>query len=236
MRRREFIKVVAGSAASWPLLARAQQPERVRKIGVLMALAATDAEGQARLAAFLQGLQEYGWAVGRNMRIDIRWAAGNADDIRKYAAELVALAPDIILVSGGAGVGPLLQVTRTVPVVFTQTPDPVSSGFVASLARPDGNATGFTGFEYSMGAKWLELLKEVAPGVTRAAVLRDPASPQGLGQLGAIQTAAPSAGIDVRPVNVRDVDEIEHDITAFVRGSNGSLIVLGAHSRSVTGS
>jgi putative ABC transport system substrate-binding protein len=205
-----------------------QQPERVRRVGVLMALAATDAEGQARLAAFLQGLQEYGWAVGRNMQIDIRWAAGNADDIRKYAAELVALAPDVILVSGGTAVGPLLQVTRTVPVVFTQTADPVGSGLVASLARPGGNATGFTGFEYSMGAKWLELLKEIAPRVTRAAVLRDPASPQGLGQLGAIQTAAPSAGISVGPVNVRDADEIERDITAFARGSNGGLIVLGS--------
>jgi ABC-type uncharacterized transport system substrate-binding protein len=193
-----------------------------------MALAATDAEGQARLAAFLQGLQEYGWAVGRNMQIDIRWAAGNADDIRKYAAELVALAPDVILVSGGTAVGPLLQVTRTVPVVFTQTADPVGSGLVASLARPGGNATGFTGFEYSMGAKWLELLKEIAPRVTRAAVLRDPASPQGLGQLGAIQTVAASAGVDVGPVNVRDPDGIERDITAFVRGSNGGLIVLGS--------
>jgi putative ABC transport system substrate-binding protein len=229
MRRRQFIRLLGGAAAAWPLGVHGQQqPERVRRVGVLMALAATDAEGQARLAAFLQGLQEYGWAVGRNMRIDIRWAAGNADNMRKYAAELVALAPDVILVSGGTAVGPLLQVTRTVPVVFTQTADPVGSGLVASLARPGGNATGFTGFEYSMGAKWLELLKEIAPRVTRAAVLRDPASPQGLGQLGAIQTAAPSAGIDVGPVNVRDADEIERDITAFARGSNGGLIVLGS--------
>ena len=226
MRRRQFIRLLGGAVAAWPLGVHGQQqPERVRRVGVLMALAATDAEGQARLAAFLQGLQEYGWAVGRNMQIDIRWAAGNADDIRKYAAELVALAPDVILVSGGTAVGPLLQVTRTVPVVFTQTADPVGSGLVASLARPGGNATGFTGFEYSMGAKWLELLKEIAPRVTRAAVLRDPASPQGLGQLGAIHTAAPSAGIDVGPVNVRDADEIERDITAFARGSNGGLIV-----------
>jgi ABC-type uncharacterized transport system substrate-binding protein len=228
MRRREFIKLFGGVGVALPLSAHAQQAERVRRVGVLMALAATDAEGQARLAAFLQGLQEYGWAVGRNMRIDIRWAAGNADDIRKYAAELVALTPDVILVSGGTAVGPLLQVTRTVPVVFTQTFDPVSSGFVASLARPGGNATGFTGFESNMGAKWLELLKEIAPRVTRAAVLRDPASPQGLGQLGAIQTVAASAGVDVGPINVRDADEIERDITAFVRGSNGGLIVLGS--------
>jgi putative ABC transport system substrate-binding protein len=228
MRRRDFIKIIAASASALPLAARAQQPERVRRVGVLMALAATDAEGQARLAAFLQGLQEYGWAVGRNMQVDIRWAAGNADDIRKYAAELIALAPDVILVSGGTGVGPMLQMTRTVPIVFTQTFAPVSSGFVASLARPGGNATGFTGFESNMGAKWLELLKEIAPGLTRAAVLRDPASPQGLGQLGAIQTAAHSAGIDVRPVNVRNGDEIDRDITGFVRGSNSGLIVLGS--------
>jgi putative ABC transport system substrate-binding protein len=230
MKRREFITLLGGAMAAWPLMARAQQPEQMRRIGVLMALAATDAEGQARFAAFLQGLQEYGWAVGRNMRIDIRWTAGNADDIRKYAAELVALAPDVILVSGGTAVGPLLQLTRTVPVVFTQTFDPVSSGFVASLARPGGNATGFTGFESNMGAKWLELLKEIAPRVERVAVLLDPASPQGLGQLGAIQTAAHSAGIEVRPVNVRDADEIDRDITAFVRGSNSGLIVLGGAS------
>ena len=228
MRRRDFIKGIVGSATVGPLAVRAQQPERVRHVGVLMNLAATDAEGQARLAAFLQGLQEYGWAVGRNMRIDIRWTAGNADDIRKYAAELVALTPDVILVSGGTALGPMLQVTRSVPVVFTQTFDPVSSGFVASLARPGGNATGFTGFESNMGAKWLELLKEIEPRVERAAVLRDPASPQGLGQLGSIQTAAHSAGIDVRPVNVRNADEIERDITAFVRGSNSGLIVLGS--------
>ena len=228
MRRRDFIKGLVGSATVGPLAVRAQQPERVRHVGVLMNLAATDAEGQARLAAFLQGLQEYGWAVGRNMRIDIRWTAGNADDIRKYAAELVALTPDVILVSGGTALGPMLQVTRSVPVVFTQTFDPVSSGFVASLARPGGNATGFTGFESNMGAKWLELLKEIEPRVERAAVLRDPASPQGLGQLGSIQTAAHSAGIDVRPVNVRNADEIERDITAFVRGSNSGLIVLGS--------
>ena len=227
MRRRAFIAALGGAAA-WPLVARAQQPERVRRIGVLMTLAATDAESQARLAAFWQGLQEYGWTVGHNIQPDICYAAGNANDIRKCAAELVALAPDVILVSGGTAVGPLLQVTRTVSVVFTQTADPVGSGLVASLARPGGNATGFTGFEYGMGAKWLELLKEVAPRVARAAVLRDPASPQGLGQLGAIQTAAPSMGIDVSPVNVRDADEIERDITAFVRGSNGGLIVLGS--------
>lgn len=228
MRRRNFFKMIAACAAALPLVARAQQSERVRRVGVLMNLAPTDAEGQARLAAFLQGLQEYGWTVGRNVQIDIRWAADNADDIRKYAAELVALTPDVILVSGGTAVGPLLQVTRTVPVVFTQTFDPVSSGLVASLARPGGNATGFTGFESNMGAKWLELLKEIAPRVERVAVLRDPASPQGLGQLGAIQTAAHSAGIDVRPINMRDADEIERDVISFVRGSNGGLIVLGS--------
>ncbi len=228
MRRREFITLLGGAAAAWPLAARAQQPERMRRIGVLMSLAADDPEGQARIAAFLQGLQQLGWTDGRNVRIDTRWGAGNADDIRKYAAELVALAPDVILATGSATVGPLLQATRTVPIVFAIVPDPVGAGFVDSLARPGGNATGFTTFEYGMSGKWLELLKEIAPGVTRAAVLRDPAISAGIGQFGAIQSVAPSFGVEVSPVNVRDAGEIERAVTAFARSSNGGLIVTGS--------
>ena len=228
MKRREFITLLGGAAAAWPLAARAQQPERMRRIGVLMSLAADDPEGQARVAAFLQGLQQLGWTDGRNVRIDTRWGAGDADRSRKYAAELVALAPDVILASGGSAVGPLLQATRTVPIVFTQTPDPVGAGFVASLARPGGNATGFTMFEYGMSGKWLELLKQIAPGVTRAAVLRDPAIPAGIGQFGAIQAVAPSFGVEVSPIDVRDAAEIERAIAAFARGSNGGLIVTSS--------
>jgi putative tryptophan/tyrosine transport system substrate-binding protein len=228
MRRREFITLLGGAAAAWPVGARAQQGDRVRRIGVLMSLAADDPQGQARIAAFLQGLQQLGWTNGSNVRIDTRWGTGSAEEIRKYAAELIALAPDIILASGGSVAGPLLQVTRTVPIVFTQTPDPVGAGFVDSLARPGGNATGFTLFEYGMGAKWLELLKEIAPSVTRAAVLRDAAIAQGIGQWGAIQTAAPSLGIEVSPVNVRDAGETERAVTAFARSPNGSLLVTGS--------
>jgi ABC-type uncharacterized transport system substrate-binding protein len=200
----------------------------VRHIGVLMSTAANDPLGQARIAAFLHGLQQLGWTDGRNVRIDTRWGGGNADDIRKYAAELVGIAPDVILASGGSVAGPLLQATRTVPIVFTSTPDPVGAGFVDSLARPGGNATGFTNLEYGLGAKWLELLKEIAPRVTRAAVLRDPAIPQGTGQWGAIQTAAPSLGIEVSPINVREAGEIERTVTAFARQPNGGLIVSGS--------
>jgi putative ABC transport system substrate-binding protein len=228
MKRREFITLLGGAAAAWPLTAYAQQSDRIRRIGVLMSLAADDKEGQARLKAFVQGLQELGWTDGRNVRIDTRWSAGNADEIRKYAAELVALTPDVILAAGGSVVGTLLQATRTVPVVFTQTPDPVGAGFVASLARPGGNATGFTGFEYGMGGKWLELLKEIAPRVTRAAVLRDPAIAQGIGQFGAIQSVAPSLGVEVSPVDVRDAPEIERAVTAFARQPNSGLIVTGS--------
>jgi putative tryptophan/tyrosine transport system substrate-binding protein len=226
MRRREFITLVGGAAA-WPLAARAQQPDRMRRIGVLVGIA-DDAEGQARLAALLQGLQQLGWTDGRNVRIDTRWAAGDADRGRKYAAELVALAPDVILAAGTAAVGPLLQATRTVPIVFVIVLDPVGAGFVDSLARPGGNATGFINFEYSIGAKWLELLKEIAPGVTRAAVLRDPAITAGIGQFGAIQSMAPSLGVEVSPVNVRDAGEIERAVVAFARSTNGGLIVTGS--------
>lgn len=228
MRRREFLGVVGGAAATLPLAARAQQPDRIRRVGVLMGLAADDAEAQDRIAAFVQALQELGWTDGRNLQLEYRRAAGDTDLTRKYAAELVALAPDIILASGGTVVGPLLQVTRTVSIVFTQTPDPVAAGFVASLARPGGNATGFTTSEYGISGKWLELLKGIAPGVTRAAVLRDPTIPAGVGQFAAIQTAAPSFGIEVIPVNVRDASEIESAVTAFARGSNGGLIVTSS--------
>jgi ABC-type uncharacterized transport system substrate-binding protein len=228
MKRREFITLIGGAAVAWPLVASAQQPDRMRHIGVLMSLAADDPEGQARIAAFLQGLAQLGWTDGRNVRIDLRWGAGNADDIRKYAAELIALAPEVILASGGSVVGPLLQVTRTVPVVFALTPDPVGAGFVASLARPGGNATGFTQVEYGMSAKYLELLKEIAPGVTRAAVLRDPAIPQGIGQFAVILSVAPSLRVEVSPVEIRDAGEIERAVTPFARSSNGGLIVPGS--------
>ena len=224
MRRREFIKVIAGSAA-WPLVAQGQPAERMRRIGVLMNTAADDAEGQARLAAFQQALNQLGWTDGGNMRIDVRWSAGDAKDIRKYAAELIALAPDVILAPGASTVGPVLQGTRTVPIVFTSVPDPVGAGFVDSLSRPGGNATGFVAFEYGMGVKWVELLKEIAPRVTRMAILRDPAIAAGPGQFGAIQAVAPSFGVELRPVNVRDVGEIEHGIAAFARSANGGLIV-----------
>jgi putative ABC transport system substrate-binding protein len=228
MKRREFLGALGVAAAIWPLTARAQQTDRVRRIGVLMSTRSEDPEGQARLAAFLQGLQEFGWAVGRNARIDLRWTAGRAGDIRKYAAELVGLAPEVVLASGGSVVGPLLQTTSIVPVVFTQTPDPVAAGFVASLARPGGNATGFTQVEYGTGAKWLELLREIAPRVTRAAVLRDPAIPEGIGQFAVIQSAAPSLRMEVTPVDIRDAGEIERAVGAFARSANGGLIVTSS--------
>src|SRR5215467_3295770 len=195
MRRREFISFLGG-AGVWPLIARAQQPDRMRRIGVLMALAADDPAGQARFIAFVQAWQELGGTDGRNVWIDTRWAAGDAERFRRYAAELVALAPDVILASGGTGVGALLRVSRTVPIVFTQTQDPVGAGYVDSLAQPGGNATGFTNQEYGASGKYLELLKEIAPRITRAAVLRDPTIPQGIGQFGAIQAVAPSLGVE----------------------------------------
>ena len=230
MKRREFITLLGGAAAvAWPLAARAQQPDRVRRIGVLMASAADDSESQARIAAFLQGLQQLGWADGRNMRIDTRWATTDADDIRRHAAELVALAPDVLVAATGtATVAPLLQATRTVPIVFVVVIDPVGAGFVASLARPGGNATGFTSYEYGMSGKWLELLKEIAPGVTRAAVLRDPAIASGIGQFAAVQALAPSLGVELSPVDVRDAPEIERAVTAFARSGKGGMIVTAS--------
>jgi ABC-type uncharacterized transport system substrate-binding protein len=228
LRRRQFITLLGGAAAAWPLAAHAQQTDRVRRIGVLMNLAGDDPEGQARLAAFHQGLQEAGWAVGRNLRIEYCWGAGDADRLRRCAAELVALVPEAVLASSGTTVPWLLQATRSVPVVFTQTPDPVGAGFVASLAHPGGNVTGFTNFEYSIGGKFLELLKEIAPQVRRAAVLRDVGDPAGVGQWGAIQTVAPSFGVELRPVDVRDASEIERGLTAMEPGSNSGLIVTGS--------
>jgi putative tryptophan/tyrosine transport system substrate-binding protein len=225
IRRRELVGALGGAAAVWPLSVHAQQPDRVRRVGVLLSLSADDPQGQARLKAFVQGLEQLGWTDGRNMRIDTRWSAGNADDTRKYAAELVALAPEVILASGGSVAGPLLQATRTVPVVFTLTPDPVGAGFVTSLARPGGNATGFTSYEYSLSGKWLDLLKEIAPGVKRVAVLRDPAISAGIGQFGAIQTAAPSFAVELTPINVHDAAEIERAVTAFAGSGNGGMIV-----------
>jgi putative ABC transport system substrate-binding protein len=227
MRRRDFITLL-GTAVAWPVAARAQQREQMRRIGVLMNLGSDDAEGQARNAAFLQGLQELGWTVGRNVRIEYRWGAGDAELFRRHGLELVALAPDVILAGGGAVVPSLLQATRTIPIVFTGTPDPVGAGFVESLARPGGNATGFTIFEYGISGKWLELLKEIAPHVTRAAVIRDPAIAAGLGLWGAIQSVAPSLGVELRPLGVRDAGEIERGVTAFARSSNGGLIVTGS--------
>src|SRR5262245_15872137 len=213
-RRREFIMLLGGAAAAWPLAARAQQSGRMRRIGVLMNYASDDAEGQVRLAAFHQGLQQLGWTVGGNVQIDYRWGAGDPERIRKLAAELVALAPDVILSAGSPSVAALQQATRTVPIVFVTVVDPVSSGFVDSLARPGGNITGFGVYEYSIGGKWLELLKEIAPGMRRAAVIRDAALTAGGGQLGVIQAFAPSVGSEVTPVNARDGGEIAAVITA----------------------
>ena len=227
MRRREFITLLGGAAA-WPLAARAQQSDRMRRIGVLMNVAADDAEAPARVGAFSQGLAELGWTIGRNVRIDYRWYAGNADAARKYAAELDALAPDVVLASGTLGVTAIQQLTRPVPIVFTLVADPVGAGVVNSLARPGGNATGFMLFEYSLSGKWVELLKQIAPRMTRAAVLRDQTNPAGIAQFGAIQAVAPSLGVQVSPINVRNANEIESGIATFARTANGGLIVTGS--------
>jgi putative tryptophan/tyrosine transport system substrate-binding protein len=228
MKRREFITLLGAGAAAWPLAARAQQPERMRRIGVLLSTAADDPESSARTASFLKGLQQLGWIEGRNLRIDIRWAAGDAELYRKYAAELVALAPDVILASSSPTVAALQAATRTVPIVFAHAVDPVGAGFVDSLARPGGNATGFVLFEYGISAKWLELLKEIAPALKRVAVLRDSTTAAGMGQFGAIQSVAPSFGMEVNPVSLRDPGEIERGITAFAASPNGGLIITAA--------
>ena len=233
MRRREFIGLLGGAAAAWPLPVRAQQPERMRRIAVLLPATSDNLDYQTWVGSFLQGLQQSGWTIGRNVQIDTRWATANATAVRRHAAELVALAPDVILAHGAMSVGPLLEATRTVPIVFPIVADPVGAGFVDSLARPGGNATGFMNIEYSMGGKWLELLKEIAPGVTRAAVLRDTANPTGIAQFGVIQTMAPSLRVEVTPVNIRDAPEIERAIAAFARSSNGGLVVTPSGSASL---
>jgi putative ABC transport system substrate-binding protein len=225
MRRRDFITLLGGAAAAWPLAARAQQVDRMRRIGVLMPLGADDPVSQIRLAAFLQGLKELHWTDGSNVRIDYRSGGSDAELMRRDAEELVALTPDVILANGTTAVGPLLQVTRTVPIVFVQVSDPVGAGYVANLARPGGNATGFTVFEYGMSGKWVELLKQTAPGVARAVVLRDPAQPTGIAQLAAMHSVAPSVGVELTPVGTRDPEEIERGIATFLRGGNGGLIV-----------
>ena len=228
MRRREFITLL-GVASTWPLTVEAQPADHVRRIGFLDGgIAANDPEAEASLAAFLKELQRLGWTEGRNVRIDRRWGLGNADNIRKYAGELVALEPDVILISGTATVRPSLQATHTVPIVFTTVADPVGAGFVDSLARPGGNATGFLQFEYNISGKWLELLKEIAPGVTRAAVLRDTAITAGIGQFAIIQSIAPSLGVELNPVDLRDAGEIERAVAAFAGSSNGGMIVTGS--------
>ena len=224
MKRRNFITLLGGAAA-WPLAAHAQQPgERVQRIGVLMNRAPDDAEGQARLKALVQGLQQLGWVEGRNVRMDVRWTAGIADRLHRYAAELVALMPDVILADGAVGVSALQGATRSVPIIFAAVPDPVGAGFVKSLARPGGNTTGFTAFEYAIAAKWLELLKEIAPSLTRAAVLRDPTIAAGISQFAAIQAVGPIA-MELSVIDLRDADAIEQDVAEFARGSNGGLIV-----------
>jgi putative ABC transport system substrate-binding protein len=217
-----------GVVAIAPFAARAQQPERMRLIGVLLPATADDAEMQARIAAFHQGLQQSGWTIGRNVQIDTRWATTDAAEIRRHAAELAALAPDVILAHAATTVGPLLQATRTVPVVFPAVVDPVGAGFVDSLARPGGNATGFMNYEYSLSGKWLELLKQIAPGLTRVVVLRNAATASGPGQFAAVQAMAPSLSVEVNPVNVRDAGEIERDVAAFARAPNGGLIVTAS--------
>jgi len=230
---RRSIIALLGAAAAWPLAARAQQGERVRRIGVLMNLASGDPEGQDRVAAFMQGLQDAGWAVGRNVRMDYRWGAGDPNLFRKYAAELVALAPDVILAASGAPLPFLLEATRSIPIVFAQTADPVGSGYVASLAKPGGNATGFTQIDFSMTGKWLELLKQIAPSMTRAGVVRDSRDPAGLGQWGAIHAVAPLVGVDVSPINAHDSDEMQRAVTAFARSPNGGLVVTAGAPTSV---
>ena len=227
MKRREFITLLGGAAA-WPLAARAQQRERLRRIGVLLPATPDDAQYQTWVGAFLQELAKSGWSIGRNVRIEIRRGGGDAEHIRQYAAELVALAPDVILTSGAAPTSPLLQATRSVPIVFTGLVDPVGAGVVDSLARPGGNATGFILFEYGLSGKWLELLKQIAPGVTRAAVIRDPAISSGIGQFGAIQSVAPLFDVELSPVNVRDAGEIERAVAAFARPANGGLIATAS--------
>src|SRR5215472_13945940 len=230
MRRRDFIRAIIGSATAWPLTLRAQQskPKSMRRVAALLPFSANDPQAQNRNAAFLQALQQLGWTVGQNVEIDYRWSAGSEDDTRKYAAELVALAPDVIFTSGSAAIEPLRRATRTVPIVFALVPDPVGAGFVDSLARPGGNITGFTQFDYSIATKWLALLKEIAPNTIRAAVLRDPNITAGIGQWATIQSASSSVGVEVSPVSLVDAGEMESGLAAFARNANAGLIVTGS--------
>jgi putative ABC transport system substrate-binding protein len=228
MRRRNFLKVIAASAVSLPLNAHAQQSERVRRIGAVMNFPADDPEGQVRLKTFLQGLQKQGWIEGRNVRVDVCWAGGHAERYRTCAAELIGLTPDVILAGSGAALPALMEATHSVPIVFVQTVDPVGAGYVASLAKPNGNATGFTNFEFSIGGKWLELLKQIAPRLTRVVVLRDPAATEGTAQFAAIQSFAPSLGVELTPISVRDPSEIERGVTAFAARPDGGLIVTAS--------
>jgi ABC-type uncharacterized transport system substrate-binding protein len=227
MRRREFISLIGGAAA-WPLVAHAQQPERMRRIGVLMNFAENDPVAQARVTAFLQVLQQLGWTNGRNVRIDVRWSAGDPERNRRYAAELVALTPDAILAASTVSVAALLQATRALPIVFVQVADPVGAGFIASLAKPEGNVTGFTIYEYGMSAKWLEMLKEIAPRVTRAGIMRDSASVAEIAMFGAIQSVAPALGMQLSPISLGNASEIERGISAFAHEPNRGLIVVGS--------
>jgi putative ABC transport system substrate-binding protein len=224
MKRREFIALLGGAAA-WPLVARAQQPTGMRRIGVLLYLNEQDVESKTYLAAFVKQLSELGWRAGGNLQIDYRWTGGNVARLRQYATELVALSPDVILAAGGSHVGPLQQLTRTIPIVFVQVADPVGGGFVESLAHPGGNATGFSNFEFDISGKWLELLREIAPHTVRTAVLRDPSNPTGTAQFGAIQALGRALGIDVTPIGLRDAAEIERGIGEFAARSNGGLII-----------
>ena len=225
MRRREFITLIGGAAASWPFVVRAQQPERVRRVGILNILGSDDPEAQARRVVFEQTLAQLGWMVGRDLKIETRQIGADLDSLHRYAAELVALAPDVILSVGSIALGPLQQATPTIPIVFVNVPDPVGAGFVESMAHPGGNITGFSNFEYSMSGKWAELLKQIAPNVTRALVFRDPTSAAGIGQFAAVRSVAQSLGVELKPVNVRDNDEIERAVVAFARSGNGGAIV-----------
>ena len=233
IQRREFITLLGGVSLAWPLAAPAMPSDRALRVGVLMNLTVEDPESQARVGAFTESLQNLGWTIGQNIRLICRWADGDAEAMRRYAAELIALAPDVILAHSSAAVAPLLKEAGTIPIVFTIVADPVGAGFVNSLARPGGNLTGFTNFEYSMGAKWLELLKEIVPNLTRAGVLREAAIAAGPGQFGAIQAVAPALGVELRPIDVRNAGEIERDIAEFARGANGGLIVTGSPAASV---
>ena len=228
MRRREFITLVSGTVASWPLVARAQSAGRTPLVGFLEPISADTPGAKARETAFLEDLKQLGWTPGQNLRVEFRWSGGDEAETRKNAAELVALGPDVIVTAGSAGAGVMVKATHTIPIVFAIVPDPVGSGFVESLSRPGGNATGFMMFEYSLCGKWLELLKQIAPTVTRAAVLRDPDIAAGIGQFAVIQSVAPSVGIDVSPIDLREPAQIERAIARYAQSSNGGMIVTAS--------